>query len=367
MTEQPVIALDLAALNDLALRPWLRPIALLSGSDAARAMATGTALPLAGGPLAFGSVEILVRQDGAVRAATATLAQLRALGSPTIARHLAALSAPRAPWAGFAFDRPLLMGIVNVTPDSFSDGGAFADPARAIAQGRALRAAGADILDIGGESTRPGAVPVAPEEERRRVEPVIRALAGDGAIVSVDTRSAAVMAAALDGGARIVNDVTALAGDRDSLALVARRGAAAVLMHMQGEPATMQKSPRYTLTSLDVVEALAARIAACVAAGIPQERLVVDPGIGFGKAPRHNLELLKRLTLLHGLGCGVMIGLSRKSLIGNLVAAPVGERLPGSLAGALSALSQGVQILRVHDVAETRQAMTVWRAIAEGG
>src|SRR6185312_534790 len=240
-----------------------------------------------------------------------------------------------------------------------------ADPAAAIAAGRAMLAAGADIVDVGGESTRPGAAPVAPDEERRRVEPVIRALAQSDATVSVDTRHAAVMAAALAAGARIVNDVTALTGDAAALATAARGGAALVLMHMRGEPQTMQREPTYVSAPVEVTEYLAGRIAACAAAGIPRERILVDPGIGFGKTLAHNLDILDRLAVLHGLGCGILLGVSRKSSIGRLagIAAPK-ERLPGSLAAALHGVAQGAQVLRVHDVAETRQALAVWQAIA---
>jgi dihydropteroate synthase len=342
-------------LGEAARSAWPRPLGLLSGGVARDAVARGLALPLAGGPIAFTAIELLGRRGGDVVAAMAPLAEARALADP---QKLAALSAARAPWAGFALDRPLVMGILNVTPDSFSDGGVFLAPDSAIARGRALMAAGADILDIGGESTRPGALPVPADEEIRRIAPVVRGLAEAGAVISIDTRKTAVMAAALAHGARIVNDVSALA-DEGAMALAARAQAPVVLMHRQGEPATMQRDPRYALASLDIVEWLAARIALCEAAGIPRARIVVDPGIGFGKTRAHNLEILRRLALFQALGCGVLVGLSRKSLVGG----PAGERLPGSLAGALFALSQGAQLLRVHDVAETRQAVEFWRAI----
>ncbi|MGO8916314.1 MAG: dihydropteroate synthase [Stellaceae bacterium] len=354
---------------------WLRPLALLSGQAARAALAEDRALTLAGSADAFAMVEALGRlASGEIVAALGSLAEVsrwaEQRGGATAARVdilLERLAAPRAPWAGLALDRPLIMGIVNATPDSFSDGGAALAPERATAQGRALAAAGADILDIGGESTRPGATPVAPEEELRRVEPVVRALAGAGLVVSIDTRHASTMAAAAAAGARIINDVSALAGDAESLAVAARSGAAIVLMHMQGEPRTMQANPTYSLASLDIVEHLEARIAACAAAGIARSRLVVDPGIGFGKRSAHNLEIMARLGLLHALGCGVLLGISRKSLIAELHQAEPKERLPGSLAGALQALAQGVQILRVHDVAETRQAVATWRAVAAAG
>jgi dihydropteroate synthase len=357
----------LAGLGEEAEQAWLRPLGLVEGDAAA------LGLPLAGGPRAFTAVELLARRGGAVVSAPATLAELHAWAAERggviqgrIAGQLAALSAPRLAWAGFALDRPLIMAVLNVTPDSFSDGGAFVSPEAAVAQGRALLAAGADIIDIGGESTRPGAAPVAPEEEARRIEPVLRPLAEAGAVLSIDTRHAAIMAMALAAGARIVNDVTAL-GDAASRAIVARAAAPVVLMHMQGEPQAMQRAPHYTLASLDIVEFLAARIAACAAAGIPRARIVVDPGIGFGKAQHHNLEILARLALFHALGTGVLVGLSRKSLVGRATGAAVDERLPGSLAGALYAVSQGVQIVRVHDVAETRQALAFRAAIAGSG
>ena len=357
-----------------ALLGWLRPLGIVRGSIAARAVAAGLGAPLAGGSAAFTMVEALARRpDGGIDSALAPLARLLAwaeAGDPQVAAHvrarLDALGAQRPAWAGLALARPLVMGIVNVTPDSFSDGGAFVEAGRAVAHARALIGAGADIIDIGGESTRPGAEPVAPEEEIRRIAPVIEPLVRSGAVVSVDTRHATVMAMALAKGARIINDVTALGGDPQSLGVVARAGASVVLMHMQGEPRTMQVAPSYALASLDVLEALAVRVAACERAGIPRARIVIDPGIGFGKAPEHNLEILGRLALFHALGTGVMIGVSRKSLVGRVAEAPVNERVPGSLAGALHALEEGVQIVRVHDVAETKQAVAFWQAMAEG-
>ncbi len=346
---------------------------LLRGSVAEAAVGAGSALPLAGGPFAFALIEVLALRDGMLVAATSTLAALhgwaaaqRAAMAARVTGQLAALTAERPAWAGLSLDRPLVMGIVNVTPDSFSDGGDFSDAASAIAAGRAMLEAGADIIDIGGESTRPGAAPVPQEEEIARVVPVIAALAESGAVVSIDTRHPAVMAAALAKGARIVNDVSALTGDPASRAVVARAGAAVVLMHMKGEPATMQREPVYADAPIEVAEYLASRIADCAAAGIAADRIVVDPGIGFGKRKAHNLEILERVALLHALGCGLLLGVSRKSLIGALSnAAPPKERLPGSLAGALHGLSQGVQILRVHDVAATRQAIAIWQGIAQ--
>jgi dihydropteroate synthase len=257
------------------------------------------------------------------------------------------------------------MGVLNVTPDSFSDGGRWLHSERATSHGRALVEAGADIIDVGGESTRPEAEPLPDGEEIRRVEPVVRALAKSGAVVSIDTRHAAVMEAALDAGARIVNDVSALRHDAQSLALIARHRAPVVLMHMRGEPRTMQRNPVYHAPLVEVLEFLEARIGACAAAGIARESIAIDPGIGFGKLVPHNLELLAGIGAFHALGCAVVLGVSRKSMIGRLSRGePPETRLPGSLAAALFAVQQGVQILRVHDVAETCQALAIWRAIA---
>jgi len=269
-------------------------------------------------------------------------------------------------FAGLTLDRVRVMGVVNVTPDSFADGGAFLDPAAAIEHGRALADAGADIVDVGGESTRPGAAPVTPAEEIARIAPVIEALARDGLLVSVDTRRAAVMRAALAAGARIVNDVAALA-DAGAIDLVARAGASVVLMHMQGEPATMQRAPRYDDVVAEVAAFLAARVAACRDAGLDESRICVDPGIGFGKTVAHNLALLRSLDRLRPPRIALLVGVSRKSFIARLSAGePPGERLPGSLAAALAAAARGADILRVHEVAATRQALAVWRAIESG-
>ena len=260
------------------------------------------------------------------------------------------------------------MGIVNFTPDSFSDGGEAFDTAAAIQRGRDMRAAGADILDIGGESTRPGANPVSADEEAARVLPVVEALAAEGALVSIDTRRAIVMAAAADAGARIINDVTALEGDPDSLRVVANCGLPVILMHMQGEPQTMQDSPTYTVPSRDISDYLAARIEACAEVGIGTDRIAVDPGIGFGKTLDHNLEILAHMDVFHELGCPVVLGASRKSFIGRLTdARDPHDRIAGSIAAALAVRARGVQIFRVHDVAEMRQAFDVWEAVAGAG
>jgi dihydropteroate synthase len=255
------------------------------------------------------------------------------------------------------------MGVVNVTPDSFSDGGLYLDPEAAIAHGRTLIAAGAEILDVGGESTRPGAVEVAAEEELRRVVPVIEGLATEGATISVDTSKAEVAAAALDAGAEIVNDVTALRGDGEMAPLCAERGATVVLMHMLGTPRTMQDDPRYDDVVAEVKDFLAARLEAAVAAGIAEERVWLDPGIGFGKTAAHNMELLRRLGELRELGRPLVIGTSRKSFIGKVDGSEAGDRIGGTIASSILAAAEGADVLRVHDVAEMRQALAMARAI----
>ncbi|MBT4933986.1 MAG: dihydropteroate synthase [Rhodospirillaceae bacterium] len=256
------------------------------------------------------------------------------------------------------------MGVVNVTPDSFSDGGKTASAALAIEAARGLITDGADILDIGGESSRPGAVPVSLDEELSRVIPVIEALAGEGACVSVDTRHAPVMVAAMAAGATIINDITALEGDPQSLEIVAPSKASVVLMHMQGDPRTMQEAPVYTDVVAETGAYLLTRIRACQQAGIATERIAIDPGIGFGKSQEHNLDLLRGLSAFTGLECPVVLGVSRKSFIGRLSGEDVPDRrLAGSLAAGLAGVARGASILRVHDVLETRQALDVWVAL----
>jgi dihydropteroate synthase len=254
-----------------------------------------------------------------------------------------------------------LMGVVNVTPDSFSDGGLYFDAGAAVAHGEELLAAGADVLDVGGESTRPGAEPVGEDEELRRVLPVIEGLAG--ATISVDTSKAAVAAATLDAGAEIVNDVTALRGDPAMAAVCAERGATVVLMHMRGEPRTMQTEPRYDDVVAEVGEFLAARLGFAVEAGIPEQRVWLDPGIGFGKTAAHNFELLRRLDELAALGRPLVVGTSRKSFIGGVDGSAARERLGGTIASTVLAAAAGADVLRVHDVAEVGQALTVAAAI----
>ncbi len=258
-----------------------------------------------------------------------------------------------------------VMGIVNVTPDSFSDGGEFLDPERAIAHGRELAEEGADILDVGGESTRPGAEGVNAEEELGRVAPVVRALAGAGLAVSIDTSKAGVAAAALDAGAVMVNDVTALRAEPELAGICADRGCEVVLMHMLGDPRTMQENPVYDDVVDEIKAFLAERIEFAVSQGIDEERIWVDPGIGFGKTVEHNLELHRRLWELSDLGRPIAFGSSRKTFIGMLTGAEVDERVGGTIASNLIAFSNGARMLRVHDVGPMRQALTVAEAILD--
>ena len=261
---------------------------------------------------------------------------------------------------------PTVMGVVNVTPDSFSDGGLFLDPARAVEHGRLLAAEGAAILDVGGESTRPGAKPVSAAEELERTEPVVRALSrpdGAGARVSIDTSKAAVARAALDAGASIVNDVTALRADPEMASLCAERGCDVVLMHMLGEPRTMQENPVYEDVVAEVRAFLAERIEFAVAAGIAAERIWVDPGIGFGKTLEHNLALLRHLAELADLGRPIVIGTSRKRFLGSLTGRDVIDRLGGTIASNALALAAGADVFRVHEVRAVREALEVAEVI----
>jgi dihydropteroate synthase len=268
---------------------------------------------------------------------------------------------------------PVIMGIVNVTPDSFSDGGLFLDADAAVEHGRRLAAEGAAILDVGGESTRPGAEPVGADEELRRVVPVVERLAEDGpARVSIDTTKAAVARGALDAGATIVNDVSAFRFDPELAGLVAERGVDCCLMHMLGEPRTMQTDPRYEDVVSEVKAFLEERLAVAVAAGVPEERVWLDPGIGFGKTVEHNLELLRRLDEIVAIGRPVVVGTSRKSFLGKLAGGrDEGERLPGTIATNVLALERGATVFRVHDVVQNADALavaaaTVSRDVGEG-
>lgn len=273
---------------------------------------------------------------------------------------------PSATFAGISLASPVIMGIVNATPDSFSDGGDAFSFDDALARAIDLHGQGASIIDIGGESTRPGAMAVSIAEEISRTCPVIERLAGDGICVSIDTRHADVMEAAMKAGASIINDVTALTGDERSMEVAVSTGAHVVLMHMQGSPQTMQQDPVYAEPPNDVFKYLKARIDACVSAGIDSSKIAVDPGIGFGKTLKHNLQILSRLDMYAELDVSLLLGVSRKSFIGQLCDEPDAKaRLGGSLAAGIWGIANGFDILRVHDVAQTAQALKVWAAIED--
>ena len=360
----------------MAMRVYLRPTGFLDSPFGLE----GKAARLAGGLLWFAAVE-LVRMDGNRRAGTELIpvdeVEQAIDGLPPLERDAAArawahIVAPRAPIRFgervVRLDQPQVAAILNVTPDSFSDGGwSEGDPAFAADAGVAFAAAGAAIVDVGGESTRPGAKPVWEGDEIARVLPVVERLARSGTALSVDTRKAAVMEAALAAAPVMINDVSALTYDPRSAEVIARARCPVVLMHHQGPPETMQQSPHYDRPVLfEVYDWLEARIEAAVAAGIAREQILVDPGIGFGKTVQHNLQLINGLALLHGLGCAIMLGASRKRFIGALSGeAPADQRLGGSVALALKGADQGAQLLRVHDVAETVQAVRIWRGLRD--
>lgn len=332
----------------------IEPLGLLQPADAGLAVAAGVALPLAGDLGAFTLARTLGPAGSVVLATQAPAgwqASLQRLGAP----------APR--WAGLP-PGPAVMGIVNVTPDSFSDGGDRLEPARAIDAGLAMAEAGAAVVDVGGESTRPGSRPTPPEVECGRILPVVTALARAGVTVSIDTRNAATMVAALDAGAAIVNDVSGLTHDPAAAALLAGRGCPVLLMHMRGTPETMGSLAVYEDVAAEVARELAERVAAAVAAGIAPERIALDPGIGFAKTAEQNAELLRRLPVLLQLGHPIIAGVSRKGFIGRLSGETEARRRgAGSLAAALLALSHGATLLRVHDVADTVQAVRVWQGL----
>lgn len=339
----------------------IEPLGLLDGPDAVAAVTAGLARPLAGGPAAFTLARLIDSETGA--SALHLAVDLPPPWRPALER----LERPVPPWPGAETGRALVMGILNVTPDSFSDGGERFDTSAAIAAGRQIAAEGADIIDIGGESTRPGSRPTLPEEEARRILPVIRALAG-GPMISADTRNAVTMEAALDAGAGIVNDISALVHDARSAGVLAARGCPVVLMHMRGEPATMMDFARYRDLAVEVTAELAERIACAERAGIERSRIAVDPGVGFAKSGTQNHELLRRLPLLLNLGCPILVGLSRKRFLARGAAGdlPPQQRGPGSLAGGLFALGRGARVLRVHDVVASVQAVRIWEALSRG-
>ena len=332
--------------------PYHRPV---PRTDHAR---PDTALPLAGGWCWFDTVEELHRD------APARLIPAADLPEDALNR----LTALRPPICGIPFEAPSIMGILNVTPDSFSDGGEHFDHATALAHAQAMQDNGAQIIDIGGESTRPGAAEVNVDEEIRRTAPVIAALRAETTVpISIDTRKAAVARAAHQAGATLVNDVAGFTFDPALAPLCADLTLPVCVMHAQGTPEIMQIDPRYDNVALDIYDYLSDRVEALIAAGIPREKIIVDPGIGFGKTLEHNLTLLQNLSLFHGLGCPILLGASRKRFIGTLSGVEeAGRRVAGSLAVALAGVAQGVQMLRVHDVAETAQALALWHAATQG-
>ncbi len=367
---------------------YLQPLGFLRGCTASRAVKAGQARWLAGGGAADGSglayamVRIIFRQGAArhreeiypVYRLDDYLSGLSVAEQEEAAALLEHIDAPRPALAGpgagekslknLSWSKPLIQGIVNVTPDSFSDGGRFDRLEAAVAHARALIEAGADIIDIGGESTRPGAAKVSIEVELERVIPVIERLKDCATPISIDSRNAAVMRAALKAGAHIINDVSALTHDEESLACAAEAACPVILMHARHTPDRMQDDPRYDDVLLDVYDYLADRVRSCEAAGIAHHRLIIDPGIGFGKTVDHNIELLANLSLFHGLGAPILLGVSRKSFIGHITGEQQAEaRLAGSLAAGQAGCDQGVQILRVHDVDECRQARDIWAAL----
>ena len=334
---------------------YLRPLSLVFGADARTLIASGAAGALGGmGHIGFTQVEIITRDGKSI------LREIQNFSDFKNNPYISEITKPRSMFAGLDLSRALVMGIVNVTPDSFSDGGEHEEEHSAIDHGLQLAEQGADILDIGGESTRPGSHEVLLDEERQRILPVISALSKTH-VVSVDTRKSELMREAAQAGAKIINDVSALGFDPASMGVVSSGQLPVILMHAQGEPRTMQLAPKYHDVVLDVYDWLAARIEVAVAAGIPKSRICVDPGIGFGKTLQHNLALLQQLTLFHGLGVGVLVGLSRKNMVGVLTGEKVAaKRGAGSVGGALQAAMMGAHILRVHDVKETVDALAVF-------
>lgn len=340
---------------------YLRPL-FLSNSAADAAGPWGR---LAGGHIRFSHVELIERTS--TTSHVLSFADAATSSEPAVQAALDALQAERAPIMGMDLAHPKIMGIVNVTPDSFSDGGDFFSHDDAIAQAKKALADGADILDIGGESTRPGSDPVDEATELSRILPVIEALAGEGAPLSCDTRKANVMRKAIASGAHIINDVSSLTFHPDARTTVAELEVPVILMHSKGEPKVMQKAPAYEDVCLDVFDELQANIVACEKAGIPRSRIIADPGIGFGKTFDHNLQLLKDLALFHGLGVALMLGVSRKGFLGALTGVKEARaRAVGSVSAALCGLERGVQLYRVHDVKQTAEAFAVWDGVRQG-
>lgn len=344
---------------------YLEPVGLLYGPVAKDALALGAALPLAGNSsIAFAAVRLWEGEPGNVKHAIVRISTIQAIDEPRVKDLLEKLVAPRAPIAGVSLETPRIMGIVNVTPDSFSDGGEHFDTEAAIAHARKLAGEGADFIDIGAESTRPGASPVALEEELSRLMPVLRGLSGLSVPISVDTRKPQVMREAAAAGAAMLNDISALTFTPESLSTAAELKLPAVLMHAQGTPETMQDNPVYKDAVIEVYDFLESRIEAAASQGLPRECIVADPGIGFGKTVAHNLSLLQSIAIFHGLGVPLLAAASRKGFVQKLTGAEgPREGGAGSVAAALDAAAQGVHIVRVHDVQATRQAISLWKSL----
>jgi dihydropteroate synthase len=343
---------------------YLEPAGFLYGAVAKEAIALGGALPLAGSSIAFSAVRLWEGEFGKIRHAMVRIATIQEIGDARVKEVLDRMVAPRTGIAGVSMDRPRIMGIVNVTPDSFSDGGDNIETDAALKHAEALASEGADFIDIGAESTRPGSRPTPVEEELRRLMPVLEGLASFTVPISVDTRKPDVMREAVKAGAALINDVSAFTFSHDSLRTVAKLQKPAVVMHARGDPETMQDNPVYKDAVIEVYDFLESRIEAAVAAGLSRECVIADPGIGFGKTLAHNLSILRCMGLFHGLGVPLLTGASRKGFIGRItgVQSPK-DREAGSVAVALDAVSQGVQIVRAHDVQATRQALSVWEAL----
>ncbi len=344
---------------------YLEPIGFIYGAIANEAIALGGALPLAGSDgIAFGAVRLWEGEPGRVKHAVVRTTTIQAIEEPRVRELLDRIIAPRPAIAGVSMDRPRIMGIVNITPDSFSDGGETLDTTAALERARAFAGSGASFVDLGGESTRPGSDPSSLDDEFRRVLPVLRGLSEFQLPISVDTRKPDVMKGAVEAGASLINDVSALTFDPQSLDTAVALGKPVVLMHCQGDPKTMQDEPVYRDVVMEVYDFLESRIAAAEQAGLPRANLLADPGIGFGKTLDHNLALLRSLSLFHGLGVPLLVGTSRKGFLGTLTGVrDPKERLPESITAVLAAANQGAQVLRVHDVEPTRRALDVWSAL----
>ncbi len=342
-------------------KTYYRPLGLCYGPDAEDLVSRHRAGFLGGSAsIAFTAVERIIRDGKNITRDIVQYTDVK--GNGAIER----IEASRGMLASLPMNAPNIMGIVNVTPDSFSDGGLHGTSASGTDHGLRLAEEGAHILDIGGESTRPGSDTVPVEEELARVIPAVQHLSQAGHMVSIDTRKSEVMRKAVKAGAAIVNDVSALLYDPESLRTVAELGCPVVLMHAQGDPRTMQLNPHYDDVALDVYDHLEGRVQACLDAGIPRAKIVIDPGIGFGKTFRHNVDLLAQITLFHGLGVAVLLGLSRKGFIGALTGEKLAKnRVNGSVGGAVHAALHGVQIIRVHDVKATVEALAVAMAVAD--